>query len=332
MHTPLTPLPPSSWKLPVSSMVSALPSAATSLQRDSILPAATGIMTTDSYAKVRRAEVPGSGGGCIVGIAKGAGMIEPNLATMLVYILTDVAVPRDVLRRSLAAAVDVSFNALSIDSDTSTSDTVVALASNAVPWTGVRESDFTAALTAVCRDLSGDVVRNGEGVQHVLRVRVTGSPSSAVARGVGKSVVNSPLFKCAVAGNDPNVGRLVAAIGKWVGASDDPAVRGMNLSKMEIRVGGRLIYEKGGFILPADAEAELIAHFKGAQLWESSPLVKQGAVSCPGPAGGSHYAARDVHYSPPIAFPRHELCVEVHIDLGVGREEFTVIGSDLTHE
>ncbi len=169
-------------------------------------------MTTDLYPKVRRASV---GRGSIVGIGKGAGMIEPNLATMLVFLLTDIAIPRVELRRMLVPAVDCSFNCMSIDSDTSTSDTVLLLSSGAVPC--LDPAAFEKALTQVCQDLAEDMPRNGEGVHHVLRVQVTGAPSEVLARGVGKSVVNSPLFKCAVCGNDPNVGRLVCAIGKHIG-------------------------------------------------------------------------------------------------------------------
>src|SRR5919198_370644 len=134
------------WRLPVEAMAEALPRAAAALQRESALPAAEAIMTTDLYPKVRRAEVEG---GSIVGIAKGAGMIEPNLATMLVFLMTDLDVPRDELRAT-------------IDSDTSTSDMVVLLASGARPRPA--PAAFRAALGRVCRDLAEDVVRNGEGV------------------------------------------------------------------------------------------------------------------------------------------------------------------------
>jgi glutamate N-acetyltransferase/amino-acid N-acetyltransferase len=118
------------WTLPVEAMMAALPAAVGSLAAGSILPAAEGIVTTDLYPKVRRAAV---GSGSIVGIAKGAGMIEPNLATMLVYLVTDLDVPRAELRRMLAAAVGPTFNSISIDSDTSTSDTVVLLSSGRIP-------------------------------------------------------------------------------------------------------------------------------------------------------------------------------------------------------
>jgi glutamate N-acetyltransferase/amino-acid N-acetyltransferase len=210
------------WRLPVERMVQALPHAVSELQGRTVLPAAEAIMTTDLYPKVRRAEV---GGGSVVGIAKGAGMIEPDLATMLVFLLTDVAVPRADLRSALDEAVEASFQNITVDSDTSTSDTVVLLSSMRRPAPEPRA--FREALARVCRDLAEDVVRNGEGVHHVVRVSVRGAPDVRTARGIGKAVANSPLVQCAVNGNDPNVGRLLAAVGKQAGATGlalDPAV------------------------------------------------------------------------------------------------------------
>jgi glutamate N-acetyltransferase/amino-acid N-acetyltransferase len=131
------------WSLPTDAILAALPQAVSALAGGTILPAAEGIVTTDLYPKIRRADV---GGGSIVGIAKGAGMIEPNLATMLVYVLTDLAVPRGELRAMLAKAIDASFNAISIDSDTSTSDTVALISSGRVPC-----EDFGASNAACTR-------------------------------------------------------------------------------------------------------------------------------------------------------------------------------------
>src|SRR5919206_2478466 len=173
------------WRLPVDAMVEALPRAAGALQGETALPAAEAIMTTDLYPKVRRAEVDG---GSIVGFAKGAGMIEPNLATMLVFLLTDLDVARGELRAALDEAVEASFHAITVDSDTSTSDMVALLASGARP--APPRAAFREALARVCRDLAEDVVRNGEGVHHVMRVQVTGAPDVAAARGIGKAVVS----------------------------------------------------------------------------------------------------------------------------------------------
>jgi glutamate N-acetyltransferase/amino-acid N-acetyltransferase len=292
------------WSLPEEAMIAALPAAVGTLAPGSILPAAEGIVTTDLYPKVRRADV---GGGSIVGIAKGAGMIEPNLATMLVYILTDIAVPRAELRQMLARAADASFNAISIDSDTSTSDTVVALASGRVPFADW--GAFERALHQVCRDLAEDVVRNGEGVRHVIRVTVREAASLGLARALGKAVVNGPLFKCAVAGNDPNVGRLIQAIGKHVGAH----APGTDLSRLRATMGGIEIFSGGVFRLNPEKEAALVAHLRGAELYASQP----------GPEGV---------FSAPIDFPPHERAVELEIELGNGAASAAVLGGDLTHE
>jgi glutamate N-acetyltransferase / amino-acid N-acetyltransferase len=294
------------WRLPVDDMVAALPAAVASLQAGTILPAADGIMTTDLYAKVRAAALPG--GASIVGIAKGAGMIEPNLATMLVYLLTDAAVPRAALRQALAAAVEASFNAISVDSDTSTSDTVVALASGAAG--PVDPAAFGAALQRVCRDLAEDVVRNGEGVRHVLRVSVRGAPDATAARQLGKAVVNSPLLKTAVAGNDPNVGRLVAALGKEAGARGIP----LDPARARLTLGGETILEGGLFRLDPEKERRLTAHLVAAELYPQVP------------------AADGITFKAPVDFPRHERCVEIGVDLGGGPGQAEVLGADLTHE
>jgi glutamate N-acetyltransferase/amino-acid N-acetyltransferase len=293
------------WRLPVDAMVEAVPQAVSALVDDSVLPAAEGIMTTDLYPKVRRAEV---GDGSIVGIAKGAGMIEPHLATMLVFLLTDLDVPREALRATLRAVASRTFGCISVDSDTSTSDSVALLSSRKVPCPSLEA--FEAALERVCADLAEDIVRNGEGVHHVIRVQVRGAPSEEVARGIGKSVVNSPLFQCAVTGNDPNVGRLVEAIGMYVGAHH-PEV---DLSRCSLRMGGRLLLEHGAFRLDHEAEKALVAHMKGAELYASVP-----------PPDG-------LTFRPPVDFPPHERSVELDVDLGVGTAAATVLGADRSHE
>lgn len=293
------------WQLPIDALCAQAPEALKALQSQSILPAAVGICTTDLYPKVRSLKV---GSGRIVGIAKGAGMIEPNLATMLVYILTDLDVSRDELRHALHSAVDGSFNNMSIDSDTSTSDTVVALSSKRHPCIDL--AAFRAALTSVCHDLTEDVVRNGEGVHHVMRVHVQGAPSQALARSIGKSVVNSPLFQCAVAGNDPNVGRLVCAIGKHVGALD----LGLSLARTRLTMGGIELMKDGVFVLSPDKEQALVAHLKAAELYASVP-----------PADG-------LTFRPPVSFPPHERCVDIGIELGLGDASVVVLGADRTHE
>lgn len=294
------------WKLPVSQMLPALPAAAAALgDAHGILPAAEGICTTDLYPKIRRVDLPG---GSIVGIAKGAGMIEPNLATMLVYILTDLRVGRDELRAALREAVDGSFNRMSIDSDTSTSDTVVAWSSGL--GGEVDGSTLRLALATLCADLTEDVVRNGEGVHHVVRYRVTGAPDAATAVALGKSIANSPLFQCAVCGNDPNVGRLVCAIGKEAG----PSFPGLDLRRLRLAVGGIEVFSDGCFRLDRQKEAALVAHLRNAELYASVP-----------PADG-------LTFRPPVSWPPHERSVVVDIALGAGDASAEILGADRTHE
>ena len=292
------------WQLPVDDMLSALPGTVAALGGDSLLPAAESIMTTDRFPKIRGVALQG---GRVVGIAKGAGMIEPNLATMLVFILTDLAVPRAALRAMLARAVDVSFNCISVDSDTSTSDTVVAVSSGQVPCPDL--AAFEAALATVCRDLAEDVVRNGEGVHHVMRLRVVGAPTSGLARSLGKAIVNAPLFKCAVAGNDPNVGRLIQAIGRHVGANEP----GLDLSRLTARIGVVQIFARGAFQLDPAKETALARHMREAELYASA-LPKNGV------------------FVPPVDYPAHERCVEIEVDLALGGASATVLGGDLSHE
>ncbi|MCC5023017.1 MAG: bifunctional ornithine acetyltransferase/N-acetylglutamate synthase [Candidatus Synoicihabitans palmerolidicus] len=293
------------WTLPTEAMISALPAAASQLQADSILPAAEGIVTTDLYPKIRSVSL---GEGRIVGIAKGAGMTEPNLATMLVYILTDLAVPRDTLRTMLQSAVDQSFNRISIDSDTSTSDTVALISSGTVT-SNVSLRAFGDALNEICRDLAEDVVRNGEGVRHVIRTTVTGAKDNEFAHLTGKAVVNAPLFKCAVAGNDPNVGRLVQAIGRFLGNLPDQ----VDASALRLTMGGHAIFANGVFQLNPTKEIALVEHLKQAELYSSAPTA-------------------DGVFTPPVDYPTHERCVEIGIEIGSGPGQAIVIGGDLTHE
>jgi glutamate N-acetyltransferase/amino-acid N-acetyltransferase len=293
------------WRLPADAIVEALPRAAAALLARSIAPAAEAIMTTDLYPKLRRVEV---GEGSIVGIAKGAGMIEPNLATMLVYLLTDLDVPRAALRAALDEAVEPSFNAITVDSDTSTSDTVVLLSSRrrATPAQG----EFVEGLARLCADLAEDVVRNGEGVHHVVKVTVTRGRTYGEARGVAKAVANSPLLKAAVNGNDPNVGRLLCAVGKHAGALGLP----LDPAKVRMKVGGEVVLEAGAMRLDPEKEKRLVAHMKGAELYASAP------------------AANGLDFKPPVDYPPHGRRVEIEIDLAMGPSSCAVVGADLSHE
>lgn len=188
------------------------------LSEQDAVAVASAIMTTDTHPKIASAKLPTSDGNTanIVGIAKGVGMIEPDMATMLAFILTDAEVPLMELRRSFDGAVQRSFNSLSIDTDTSTSDTAAVLASGVAGSVDIRE--FELALQAVCIELARQLAADGEGATKLLVVTVSGARDDHQARRVAKAVVNSPLVKTAVHGADPNWGRVAMAVGK---CSDD---------------------------------------------------------------------------------------------------------------
>ena len=292
------------WRLPVEAMLAALPRAAAALQPGSIRSAAEAITTTDLYPKVRRAPL---GEGSLVGIAKGAGMIEPNLATMLVYLFTDVDVSREALRDALDQVVEVTFHCISVDTDTSTSDTIALVSSRRRP--APPPGALATALAHVCGDLAEDVVRNGEGVHHVIRATVSGARTFEEARGIGKAVVSSPLLKAAVNGNDPNVGRLLCAVGKHAGAAGIP----LDPAGVTMRVGDEVVLAGGEMRLDPEKEARLVAHLKAAELYASAP-------------------SPDGAFRPPIDFPPHERRVEIGIELGMGAAACAVLGADLSHE
>ncbi|KAA0918630.1 bifunctional glutamate N-acetyltransferase/amino-acid acetyltransferase ArgJ [Dietzia sp. ANT_WB102] len=175
---------------------------------------ATAMMTTDTHPKTARMEVTTTTGGTaeVVGIAKGVGMIEPDMATMIAVLFTDAAVEPTMLDTAFRAAVDETFNCLSVDTDTSTSDTAIALASGSGDPVG--EAELREAFEAVCLDLTRQLARDGEGATKLLTVEVTGGRDRDQAKRVAKAILNSPLVKTAVHGADPNWGRVAMAIGK----------------------------------------------------------------------------------------------------------------------
>lgn len=191
------------------------------LTEDGIADAAKAIMTTDTFPKGASAEVAGDGGVIrIAGIAKGSGMIAPDMATMLAYVFTDAAIAPEVLQRLVSRGVKDSFNAITVDSDTSTSDTLIVAAtgkSAAAPIRSARSEAgqaFARGLNKVLTDLAQQIVRDGEGATKFVEVRVTGAVSDADAHKVALAIANSPLVKTAIAGEDANWGRVVAAVGK----------------------------------------------------------------------------------------------------------------------
>ncbi len=195
--------------------------------------AARAIMTTDTRPKVASAQVAGSSA-TVAGIAKGVGMIEPDMATLLVFLFTDAEVSSADLDAALRRVVDTTFNALSIDTDTSTSDSCVVLASGAAG--AVDLGAFEEALHAVADDLVHQIAGDGEGATKVIEVTVRGARDDAQARRVAKAVVNSPLVKTAVHGADPNWGRIAMAVGK---CSDDEDI---DPARTSISIGGVHMY------------------------------------------------------------------------------------------
>jgi glutamate N-acetyltransferase/amino-acid N-acetyltransferase len=170
---------------------------------------ARAIMTTDTVPKLASAR---AGQATVLGIAKGSGMIEPDMATLLGYLVTDAAVPKEAMAEVFRRTVDATFNSLSIDTDTSTSDSVLLLSNGAAGHVGT--ADFERALNAVCRSLTLQLAADAEGATKVVQVTVSTARDASQAKRVAKAVVNSPLVKCAVHGADPNWGRVVMAIGK----------------------------------------------------------------------------------------------------------------------
>jgi glutamate N-acetyltransferase/amino-acid N-acetyltransferase len=213
--------------LPVEKLLAAIPAvvAARGSEGDALKAFATAIMTTDTRMKVASAEFDaGKKAVRIAGVCKGSGMIHPNMATMLVYVFTDVDAEPKELQSALKAAVDTTFNAISVDGDTSTNDTVLLMASGGskvkLAGSGVGKK-FAEALHGVCASLAEQVVRDGEGAQHLVRLQIAGAKSVEEARTIARSIANSPLVKTAWAGCDPNWGRILSSIGKS-GVAVDP--------------------------------------------------------------------------------------------------------------
>ena len=245
--------------LPHERITAKLAELAGGLDKGAIASAARAIMTTDTFPKGASAEVVIDGKPVkIAGIAKGSGMIAPDMATMLVYIFTDAAVERSDLQAMLSELTDVTFNCITVDSDTSTSDTLLLAATGA---SGVQVTQgsgaFREALHSVMLDLAHQVVRDGEGATKFVEVAVTGAASDADAKTHGMAIANSPLIKTAIAGEDPNWGRVVMAIGKSGAAADRDL--------LTIRFGDLLVAENG-WVSPAYDETKAAAYMKGEYL------------------------------------------------------------------
>ncbi|MGA9443014.1 MAG: bifunctional glutamate N-acetyltransferase/amino-acid acetyltransferase ArgJ [Methyloceanibacter sp.] len=229
--------------------------------------AARAIMTTDTFPKLatRTSKIDGVSV-TINGIAKGAGMIAPDMATMLSFLFTDAPIEPAALQAVLAPLVEDSFNAITIDSDTSTSDTVLLFATGAAARRGCpriagaddpRLADFSKTLADLMRDLAHQIVKDGEGLTKFVKVKVTGAESKAAARAIAKAICNSPLVKTALAGEDPNWGRVVMAVGK--------AGEAVDRDRLAIWFGDNEV-AKDGEVAPGYVEAEAAAYMKGAEL------------------------------------------------------------------
>ncbi|MHA1546614.1 MAG: bifunctional glutamate N-acetyltransferase/amino-acid acetyltransferase ArgJ [Alphaproteobacteria bacterium] len=231
---------------------------------DGWVGAANAIRTTDTFAKYATASAEIDGVEVTLnGIAKGSGMIAPDMATMLGFIFTDANLPAPVLKVLLAQAVGASFNAITVDSDTSTSDTVLLFATAKAAHAPVaRPSDprlasFQAALNSLTLDLAQQIVRDGEGAAKFITVTVTGADTDASAKKIGFSIANSPLVKTAVAGEDPNWGRVVMAVGK-AGAPADRDQLSIWFGPTRVALAGQ--------IDPDYVEAQIIGYMKGQEI------------------------------------------------------------------
>lgn len=248
-------------KLPTEKLVAALPGLFGALGDDGWQGAASAIMTTDTFPKgaTRTAKI-GDATVTVSGIAKGSGMIAPDMATMLCFLATDAKIPAPVLQKILSKGSDKSFNCVTVDSDTSTSDTVLFFATGAtkhprVPAEGgAMLRDFTRAVHEVLMDLALMVARDGEGAQKLIQIDVTGAVSAKSAHRIAMSIANSPLVKTAIAGEDANWGRIVMAVGK----AGEPADRDL----LSVAVGGTWMARDGGVVAGYD-ETPVVAHMKG---------------------------------------------------------------------
>ncbi len=250
--------------------------------------AASAIMTTDTFAKSATAQAQIGGRTVTInGIAKGSGMIAPDMATMLSFIFTDAAIPPGILQKLLTTAIATSFNAITVDGDTSTSDTVLLCATgdrkqrlkNLRSANDPRLRQFAKALDQVLRELAHLIVRDGEGAQKFIAVTVKGAKSTVAARCIALAIANSPLVKTAIAGEDANWGRIVMAVGKSGEAADR--------DRLSVWIGGQRVAHNG-MADPKYRETQIAAHMQGRE-------------------------------------------IDIIVDVGVGKAQFTVWTCDLTH-
>jgi glutamate N-acetyltransferase/amino-acid N-acetyltransferase len=242
--------------LDASKFAGVLDETATRMAATPWIDPAKAIMTTDTYPKLSGAVLEIDGIEVrINGIAKGSGMIAPDMATMLAFVFTDADIAQGDLQAALSAAVMPSFNAITVDSDTSTSDTLLAFATRTGPAPDL--AAFTDALTQLCTDLAHQIVRDGEGATKFITVDVTGAVSPASAKVVALAIANSPLVKTAIAGEDANWGRVVMAVGKAGERADR--------DRLSIAFGGIEVARDGAVVQGYD-EAPVAEHLKGSDI------------------------------------------------------------------
>jgi len=267
--------------LPMDKIQAGIKMAAAALGDDerSLDNASRGIMTTDTVPKVRGREV--SLGGVltrVTGVAKGAAMIGPNMGTMLSLIMTDAPLRMVDARAALVDAMDESFHCISVDGHMSTNDSVILLANGAAsepagasppPLSGKALDDFRATLSEVCEDLAQAIPADGEGATHLITVEVHGCQSRQDALRIGKTIADSPLVKTAIAGADPNWGRIVSAAG-YAGVPFDPA-------KVSLHLNGLLLYERGA---PVDFDPDIVSKSIAADRDTSIVIILEEGKAC----------------------------------------------------
>jgi glutamate N-acetyltransferase/amino-acid N-acetyltransferase len=249
--------------LPPETVAATLPAAWEKLATPDWEQVARAFMTTDTFPKGAGKTIELDGKTVnIVGVAKGSGMIAPNMATMLVFLFTDAALSPAVTQALVSAHVDSTFNAITVDGDTSTSDTLLLFATGASGAKKIETQDspgfaaMSEAVRAVMMDLALQVVRDGEGARKLVRIEIVNAVSAPSARRIGMSIANSPLLKTAIAGEDANWGRVVMAVGK----AGEP----IDIAKLSIRFGGVWTAKDGGWT--AYDEAKVDAHMRGQQI------------------------------------------------------------------
>lgn len=245
-------------KLPDEKITAALPLLKKKLSPAGWEEAARAIMTTDTFPKMatRTAKIGGTAV-TLNGVAKGSGMIAPDMATLLAFVFTDAKIPARDLQKMLRDANDKTFNCITVDGDTSTSDTLLAFATGAAKNPAGSYKDFARALFEVLHDLAMLVVKDGEGAQKFITIKVSGAASEKAARKIGMSIANSPLVKTALAASDANWGRIVAAVGK--------AGEKANRDRLSIKIGGVMV-ARNGAAAPSYRESQIAAHMHGRDI------------------------------------------------------------------